>query len=62
MLVPIGLCMIALRQAWWKWSSPDAGRTGSTAIRVLLAAIALFGAVEIARGAETSSQAANIAS
>ena len=62
MLVPIGLCMIALRQAWWQWSSAGAGRTGSTAIRVLLAAIALFGAVEIARGAETASQAANIAS
>jgi serine/threonine protein kinase len=62
MLVPVGLCLLALRQAWWIWSSPREGRAGSAAIRVFIAAIALFGAVQIARGAETSAQAASIAS
>ncbi len=52
MLGPGGLCGLALRQAWWGWTSEVGGRGGRAGVWILVAAVALFGAVEIARGAE----------
>jgi hypothetical protein len=49
MLVPLGLCLVALRAAWGAWSGYR--RPSAAALGLVLAAVALFGAVEIARGA-----------
>jgi hypothetical protein len=49
MLVALGLCVVALRAAWGAWSGYR--RPSVAAVGLVLAAIALFGAVEIARGA-----------
>ncbi len=60
-LVLIGLCMLALRKAWWTWASSRPGRTSGAAVGVILAALALFGAVEVFRGADAT-PAASLAS
>jgi hypothetical protein len=62
MLVAAGLCIAALRQAWLAWTGPQAGRAGSAAIGILVAALALFGAVQVVRGAESGPPGASIAS
>ena len=62
MLVLMGLCVFALRHGWAAWTSGHAGRTSGAALGVILAALALFGVVEIFRGAESSPQTTNIAS
>ena len=62
MLLPLGMCLLSLRQAWWAWSSPREGSGGRAGVFLLLASLALFGAVEIARGAETAPIGANIVS
>jgi serine/threonine-protein kinase len=49
MLVPLGLCLVALQAAWGAWSGYR--RPSAAALGLVLAAAALFGAVEIARGA-----------
>jgi serine/threonine-protein kinase len=49
MLVPLGLCLVALQAAWGAWSGYR--RPSAAALGLVLAAIALFSAVEIARGA-----------
>jgi hypothetical protein len=61
-LVLVGLSMLFLRQAWWSWSSGDSGRTVRVVIKVVIAAIALFGAVQVIRGGETLAQGTSIAS
>ena len=61
-LVLVGLCIVALRHGWAAWTSHRSGRTSGAAIGVVLAALALFGAVEIFRGAESAPQGSNIAS
>jgi hypothetical protein len=61
-LVPVGVCMLFLRQAWWSWTSPNAGgKTPNAMIKIMIAALALFGAVQIVRGAEAAPPS-NIAS
>jgi serine/threonine protein kinase len=62
LLLPVGLCMLALRQAWWAWSSPRAGSAGRAGVFLVLASLALFGAVAIARGAETAPLGSNVVS
>jgi hypothetical protein len=49
LLVPLGLCLVALRSAWEAWSGYR--RPSAAVLGLVLAAVALFGAVEIARGA-----------
>jgi serine/threonine-protein kinase len=61
-LVPVGVCMLFLRQAWWSWSEGSPGRSVTTALKVVIAALALFGAVQILRSAENAAQGTNIAS
>jgi serine/threonine protein kinase len=61
-LLPVGVGMIALRQAWAAWSSPRTGSAGRAGVFLLLASLALFGAVAIARGAETAPIGANVVS
>jgi serine/threonine protein kinase len=62
MLLPVGMCLLALRQAWWAWTSPRAGSAGRAGVFLLLASLALFGAVAIARGAETAPLGSNVVS
>jgi hypothetical protein len=62
MLVAVGLCMVALRRAWRTWKTDLPGRTSGATIGVLLAALALFGAVEIVRGAEPTPPSSSLAS
>jgi hypothetical protein len=53
-LVCFGISVLALRQAWGIWASLRPGRTGGAAVGVVVAAAALFAAVQIARGAEAA--------
>ena len=53
MLIPLGVCLIALRAAWGAWSGYR--RPSVAALGLVIAAVALFGAVEIARGASAAS-------
>lgn len=62
MLILMGLCVFCLRGAWAAWTGGHAGRTSGAAVGVILAALALFGAVEVFRGAESTAQTTTIAS
>jgi len=60
MLLPVGLCVVALRQAWFAWGQ-YAGKNRAGAW-IVLAAFALFGAVEIARGADSAPPGSSLVS
>ncbi|HEY2517115.1 MAG TPA: hypothetical protein VGI39_39855, partial [Polyangiaceae bacterium] len=62
MLIAVGACILALRQAWASWSRGLPGRASSAAVGVVLAALALFGAVEIVRGVEPAPPSSTLAS
>jgi serine/threonine-protein kinase len=62
MLVFVGLSVLALRYAWRAWASMRPGRMGGTLVCVVLAAGALFVAVEVARGADAAPPQSSLAS
>jgi hypothetical protein len=62
MLVFVGLSLLAFRYGWRAWIGMRPGRMGAAAVCVVLAAGALFAAVEVARGADTTPPSASFAS